>query len=296
MKTFLICWTMLFFVFVNDVSARLGGSFKGNGLSFGDLRSDGETLTGFSFALGSLDSRRFEEINGISFSLGTAARRINGISFSPFFAGAGHSTKGLTISPLVVSRGEVKGIAVGGLLARGEITGIAVAPFVGGNFSSIPISILNFTLPLNVVGYGAYFSLPSDTGDAVTGIAIFAGLQGGDITGLAIGASSNANKVRGFVLAPLYTMANELHGIQIGGILNNSTKTHGVQISIVNIAEELHGIQIGGLLNYSVKTHGIQISIFNFAEELHGHQIGILNIAWNNPWYLRILPFINVHD
>ncbi|MFQ5544194.1 MAG: LA_2272 family surface repeat-containing protein [Nitrospiria bacterium] len=291
MKKILIGSVILLAVFVSDASASPGVSLKGNGLSFGNVRSGGSIVDGLSLTLGSSESKQFEEINGVSLSLWKAARRIKGLSISPFYAGTDDAMKGMALSPLLSYPNRLKGVAIGGLHTRGNIAGLTIAPFVGNNLLHIPATIINYALfPLGFFlgealvrePFFLFIHLPADSGDTMTGITISGALMGGNIKGIAIaGLSSNTNRINGLLIAPLYNSSHELHGMQLGGLMNFADTVHGFQLAFGNGSNELHGVQIG---------------FFNFSKELHGTQIGILNLAENNPWYRRILPFINWHE
>jgi len=43
------------------------------------------------------------------------------------------------------------------------------------------------------------------------------------------------------------------------------------------------------------ETVGLSIGLVNYTAELRGVQIGLLNYARNNPRWLRLLPFLNLH-
>ena len=41
--------------------------------------------------------------------------------------------------------------------------------------------------------------------------------------------------------------------------------------------------------------NGISIGLFNYSKKLKGFQFGLLNYVENNPKFLKIIPFINLH-
>ncbi|MBI4552834.1 MAG: hypothetical protein HY710_11275, partial [Candidatus Latescibacteria bacterium] len=129
------------------------------------------------------------------------------------------------------------------------------------------------------------------SGIALSGVALGAGgrLTGIMASGFAVGSGKG---ITGLALSGgVVGSGGELKGIAIGGL--------GVSL------EEVTGLVVGGIngivvdhLSFSIhneRFHGLSIGVLNFTRRLHGVQIGLINYARNNPKYLRVVPFINVH-
>lgn len=133
--------------------------------------------------------------------------------------------------------------------------------------------------------------------------------------------SNHANEINGVQLGLGVNFAHLVKGIQLSfGVTGNiAGRMNGVQISalenIINVpypeftdmSEESHGVQIGPL-NAAVRFHGFQAGVINFSQEGDGFQLGILNHSSagdvlqfgllnridENPFLLRLLPFVNI--
>ncbi|MFQ5949848.1 MAG: LA_2272 family surface repeat-containing protein [Nitrospiria bacterium] len=237
MGKFLIGLAILLAVFAGDVSASPGISLKGNGLSFGNLRSEGKVIDGLSLTLGSLDleSMPLDEINGVSLTLFPSASKLRGISVSLTFAKHNKVT-GIAMGGVMAggAEGEMTGIIIGGIAATGrEVTGIAI----GG--------LLSEQEALNGFSFAGLYA----TARKVKGIQIAIISEQEHLNGLSLG---------------VFNLAQEVYGIQVGvcngcfGVIYDpfpnleicAGEVNGVQIGLFNCTEQLHGVQIG-LINYA---------------------------------------------
>lgn len=248
-----------------------------NGVNFGIVGSAAdEVMNGISF--GFVGAGAGGQLNGISIGglASGAGEDISGIAVGGLASGCGRDMAGIAFGGLAVGSGrDVKGLAFGGLGAGSgrSMKGLAMAGLgvgVGEDFTGIALSGLGVGAGQNFTGAG-FALIGMGCGNRLTGIGV---------GGFGVGAPT----VKGITLAGFATGGNHITGISLAGGMvkvNEGGQFKGLSVSAFNWNK---GNQIG-----------IALGILNYAVELNGLQLGLLNIAKNNPRWLRVLPLLNVH-
>jgi hypothetical protein len=162
------------------------------------------------------------------------------------------------------------------LVGRQGITGINI-----GGLALVSEGSIEF---LNLAGL-AVVGLDGITGITVAGAGI---VSKRDIVGLNITLGDLRNDKEGD--------EGSIKGISFGGYRVRARELVGINASILSTeAHNATGVMVGAYNRSTGTQAGISIGIFNHATELFGVQIGLVNYAENNPQFLRILPFLNLH-
>jgi len=225
------------------------------GIAAGALGVAARDATGFAAGLVLVDVRN----------------RMTGISVSGLWSLGGQRLDGLGLAGGAVVPRDLTGLAVGGFGAGAErrLTGAAVSP--GGVYGSRIRGIA-----VGGVGVGT---------EHCQGIALTLGGMGGRcidgvaIAGLGLGATE---RVRGLAAAGVVAFAPEVTGVMVGGL-------NGVYLDRIDLEDFLH------FEAANRRFTGLSVGLVNYSARLRGVQVGLLNYAGNNPPWLRLLPFINVH-
>jgi hypothetical protein len=122
-------------------------------------------------------------------------------------------------------------------------------------------------------------------GEDVKGLALALGgiagerLDGIMVAGLGVGATE---RIRGIALGTLLAFAPEVTGVMAGAL-------NGLYIDRIDLEDFLH-FELA-----NKRFTGLSIGLVNYTARLRGVQLGLFNYAGNNPRWLRLLPFVNVH-
>ncbi len=279
---------------INGIGLGLGGVIgKGalSGLMLGGLGivTSGD-LTGI--AIGGLGCVSEGAMTGISFgSLGLVGKRgLTGINVGGLGAVSDGGIYGVNIGGLgLVGKEGLIGMNFGGLgaVSGGEVIGLSIGglALVGQQ----GIHGLNFG-GLAVVSAGNIDFL------TVAGLAVVAkdGLAGATLSGIAIVSEMDIVGLN-LTLGELRSEASVV-GIGFGGYRVKADRATGLHVSIARAEVQcMEGVLVGAYTRISERQEGLSIGIYNHATELFGVQLGLINIADNNPSWLRILPLINAH-
>jgi len=199
-------------------------------------------------------------LRGLALGLGGAyADDLRGIAIGGLGIGTGKDVVGAALSAGYAETGaRARGLLVGGVaaLARERLDGVALS--LGGVGSKGTLRGI------------ALSGVVTAAGDSITGAA----------TGL--GMVRAGDRIHGLALAGLTCLSPEVVGVSTG-IFN------GAMVQRISLEEFV----VINKANH--RTTGLAIGLVNYTRQLRGVQIGLLNWAGNNPPWLRLLPFANVH-
>jgi len=276
------------------------------GVSIGMLPGGGNL---FGLQLGFLGIAADHKVAGLSFALlGVGSgNNVTGITAGGLGLGCGKDLAGLNIAGLGIGAGEnLTGITLAGMGvgAGGDLKGITFAGFGAGaggdvtgvNWAGFGLGAGGRLAGLNLAGFGV--GAGEDIyGLTFGGIGVGAGedLIGFTIGGLGVGAGK---KICGITVAGLGIGAGEeISGIAIAGIGIGSKNLKGIQLALGTVRAVDDGqmsiFSASAFNNIQGTQNGLTIGLVNFARRLKGVQIGIINIAKENPKYLRVLPLFN---
>ena len=292
---------------IHRVGLSLGNSAVHTGLRLNWSDAGIERINGINVTIWKPGEPLTGTVNGLALGVaGPGAARINGIAIGLGGVVTRRLMRGIAIGGLgVVSNGDIRGISLAGLgaVANHDFSGLGLAGLgvvANGSFEGIGISGLGTVANGDFKGFG--FGVVGTVANGnMTGVAIggvgavtngyFAGIGIGGvgmvanrgITGIAIGGIGVASDgvLRGGALAGYMVRVREVHGFS-AAVLRVKTNT-------------LRGVSIAGFNQVRRMQVGLSIGLLNYARELHGAQIGVLNIAGNNRWPWRVLPFLNLH-
>lgn len=292
-----------------------GDSPRWNGIRINTVDRSVEQITGLNVTLWQASAEVGGTIDGLGIGLwGPRADRLRGIHLGIAGPRAHDHVRGLGIGLLGVAsgegqshpderRGDLSGVMLGGLGlgAGGDVRGIAIGGLgagAGGDIRGLAIGGLGMGAGGNVVGV-AIGGLGTGVGEDAWGLLVSGmghgvgeDFHGIGLAGLGCGYGGD---VTGLTIAGLGTgIGGTLRGAAIGGIGVGVTRSHGVTLGLaMTRGEVMRGITIAAYNRWDEQTDGLSIGLVNVTHALRGVQIGLLNIAWENPGWRRILPVLN---
>lgn len=234
----------------------------------------------------------------------TAASEIRGIGIGGLGMGAGESISGIAIGGLGAGAGgDVTGLAIGGLgFGVGEdLTGIAIGGLgagVGGHARGAVIGLLGAGVGESFQGIGIG-GIGMGIGEDASGIlvgGIGAGV-GEDFTGLSVAGvgTGTGGDFRGIGIGGIGLGVGErLTGVGIGGVGVGAYETRALTAGLLMTRGDfMQGVTVSAYNKWDQRTTGLSVGLLNITDELKGVQLGLLNIAYSNPGWRRILPVVN---
>jgi len=199
-------------------------------------------------------------------------------------------TQGSSSVPLLYSAEKVTSNNIDSLVYALDLRAVfsSKASYKGSQISGFSLAETVRGAQIGLLGSGASDLRGFQFGGLVAGADVFSGFQ--------LGALVSSEDSKGFQLGLL--IATSWHtGVQIGLRNRVGEGIKGVQLGLINSSEALKGAQVGffNVLEDSPreKPKGIQFGVLNAVGEIKGLQVGLVNYIQANPWYRRILPFIN---
>lgn len=295
-----------------QASDLVGGRIDGIGIGMWGPRAD--QLRGFHFGLAGPHANR--DFRGIGIGvLGVASGddhdgrndrvgSMSGLMIGGAGLGAGGDIQGVAFGGLGMGAGgSIRGIAMGGLgMGVGEgLTGIAIGGLgmgVGENARGLLVGGLGAAAGENLHGV-LVAGLGAGVGEDARGLLV-SGLGhgiGGDFRGISVSGFGNGigGNAEGIAIAGLgMGVGGELRGVAIAGAGMGISQTRGITLALgATRGQVMRGITASAYNRWEDEMHGLAIGIVNITRELRGVQLGVLNIAWDNPRWRRVLPGLN---